>query len=258
MQRYKQSSRYPRDPENGLDFVLNNEERAETAGFEDTLRRCAKDLILHGVVEMAKILVVDDDRNLRDLLVDILLDAEHDVIEAKNGIMALVKAHQEHPDLILLDVRMPLMDGFEVLKHLREEPDTKAIPVVMLTGSPARAGELPAWRLGAKHYITKPFDPERLELTVKVALSEAETADEEATDGTRLASSDSAGVRRLAKVASRAVPSLLTDTWKPFGKSPTNSRDQPLTERKMTSRRVDRSSVPAHAAKSDSGGRNTG
>ena len=86
---------------------------------------------------MAKVLVADDERNVRLSLVYILFDAGYDVIEAEDGPMALEKACQEHPDLILLDVMMPGMDGFRVLEKIRENPATESIPVVMLTALPA-------------------------------------------------------------------------------------------------------------------------
>ena len=123
---------------------------------------------------MAKILVVDDERDTRGLLVDILFDAGYDVIDGNNGRVAFEKACEESPDLIMLDVRMPVMDGFEVLRKLRENPSTKNMAVVMLTELPSTKAELPAWRLGVRHYITKPFERERVELAVKVALREAE------------------------------------------------------------------------------------
>lgn len=127
------------------------------------------------MIDMARVLVVDDEPDLRNLVADILIDAGHDVTTAKDGGAALEKAGIKQPDIILLDVMMPVMDGFEVLKRLRASPIDSAIPVVMLTVWPVMWDELEAWRLGVRHYITKPFDPERLELTVKVALSELKT-----------------------------------------------------------------------------------
>ena len=132
---------------------------------------------------MAKILVADDDRKIRYLLVDILSDAGHEVIYVKDGGEAVEKTRQEHPDLILLDVSMPVMDGFEVAKRLKEIPDTRDIPVIMLTSLRAAEGELTAWRSGVKHYLSKPIDAGRVNLTVTVVLREAETAADEVTGG---------------------------------------------------------------------------
>ena len=87
---------------------------------------------------MVKVLVVDDDRRIRNLLVANLSDDGYDVTEAKDGKAALELALHERPDILLLDVMMPEMDGFEVLKRLRETPTTQAIPVILLTALSAR------------------------------------------------------------------------------------------------------------------------
>ena len=135
---------------------------------------------------MTKILVADDERRIRESFVDILVNAGYDVIEAENGATALELALREHPDLILLDLMMPEMDGFEVMKHLRENPTTEAIAVVILTALPPVEAEQETLRLGAAHFLTKPCDIDTLELTVKVALSEGKTAVEEEVDASRV------------------------------------------------------------------------
>ena len=122
---------------------------------------------------MAKVLVADDARNVRLSLVYILFDAGYDVIEAGNGAETVQKATQEQPDLILLDVMMPVMDGFEVLNRLRENSATESIPVVLLTALPPAEGEQDGLNLGVAHYITKPWKPGMVELTVKVALRDS-------------------------------------------------------------------------------------
>ncbi|MCH8206290.1 MAG: response regulator [Chloroflexi bacterium] len=122
---------------------------------------------------MTTVLVADDDRDLRNLLSDILLDAGYEVTEAKDGREAFEKACSERPDVILLDVQMPFMDGFEVLRRLRENPDTRETPVVMLTVVPTGQGALPALELGVTHYLIKPIAFDLVEVAVKVALREA-------------------------------------------------------------------------------------
>ena len=124
---------------------------------------------------MAKILVAEDERDIRELVVDTLFDRGYDVLEAEDGKNAFALACKELPDLILLDVIMPGLDGFAVLTRLRENPLTEAIPVIMLTAMVASEGEQNAMGLGVKHYISKPFDPETLLVTVRVALREAGT-----------------------------------------------------------------------------------
>ena len=125
---------------------------------------------------MSKVLVVDDERGIRDLLQDILVDAGYDVIEADNGNAALNRARHEHPDVIVLDVIMPIMDGFEVLGRLRRIPSTRAIPVILLTALPAAQGESPGMEFGVSHYLTKPCTRSTLEAAVRVAMRESEWA----------------------------------------------------------------------------------
>ncbi len=122
---------------------------------------------------MTKILVAEDERDIRELVIDTLFDKGYDVLESKDGRETVQTANKEIPDLILLDVMMPGMDGFEVLKKLQENPITGDIPVVMLTSMGASEGEQHAMRLGVKHYVSKPFDAETLQATVRVALREA-------------------------------------------------------------------------------------
>lgn len=119
---------------------------------------------------MSKVLVVDDERSVRRVLVQILLDAGYEVIEAKDGSEALEFAFQEQPDVILLDIMMPVIDGFEVLKQIREDPGTGDIPVVLLSALPVLDGEQNGMSLGADHYMTKPWRRELLERTVRVAI----------------------------------------------------------------------------------------
>jgi len=105
-----------------------------------------------------KILVVDDEANIRNLLsYNLKLDG-HQVILAENGVEALKKI-KEKPDLVLLDVMMPEMDGLETCSKLKGNPDTRHIPVFMLTAKSQMADIEEAFRLGADDYLTKPFDP---------------------------------------------------------------------------------------------------
>jgi len=134
---------------------------------------------------MSKVLVAEDDRHVRELLVDTLFDAGYDVIEAKNGDVAVEKALQERPDIILLDIWMPSLDGFGVLGKLREDPVAQSVPVILLTALPAIQGEQEGMKLGAQHYITKPWAPGLVEATVKVALRESQAKISEDDDSVR-------------------------------------------------------------------------
>jgi archaeal flagellar protein FlaH len=122
---------------------------------------------------MATVLVVDDEWDIRELLVDTLLDAGLEVIEAADGEAALERVAQSHPDVVLLDVWMPGMDGLEVLEKLRANPKTESIPVVLLTAMPASEGEKAGLDLGVTHYLNKPWEPGVVEAAIRVVLREA-------------------------------------------------------------------------------------
>lgn len=125
---------------------------------------------------MAKVLLADDEPDIRKLLKDTLSFAGHDVKEAADGAEALIGACQEHPDIIILDVSMPMMDGFQVLETLRNNPDTEAIPVILLTNLPPARGEKAGTRLGVTHYLTKPWEPGAVETAIRVAMRETKNA----------------------------------------------------------------------------------
>jgi two-component system alkaline phosphatase synthesis response regulator PhoP len=108
------------------------------------------------MIEKKKVLVVDDELNIR-LLVRIILGNSYDVLEASNGDEALIKAREEKPDLILLDIMMPGKDGFTTCNELKSSKSTRSIPVVMLTALQHKLDEKLALSLNADGYIRKPF-----------------------------------------------------------------------------------------------------
>jgi len=106
-----------------------------------------------------RILIVDDDPATR-LLCSINLELEGlDVIEAENGEHALLRARSEHPDLVVTDVAMPGLDGFQLAESLRRDFRTRRIPLIFLSGEATIANEARALALGALAYLSKPFDP---------------------------------------------------------------------------------------------------
>lgn len=118
------------------------------------------------------ILVVDDVRIIRRL-VRVNLELEgYSVIEAENGKDALDKVKEIKPNLILLDVIMPYLDGFQVLQRLRANAETRDVPVVMLTSCSEEIDQIKGWELGISDYVIKPFNPNALVNVVKKALSE--------------------------------------------------------------------------------------
>jgi DNA-binding response OmpR family regulator len=123
-------------------------------------------------VNKKRILVVDDEAHIIELVRVCLEDTDYDVIEAYDGLEALNLARSEKPDLILLDVMMPKMDGYEVCRTLKAEDDTRIIPIVMLTAKGQEVDKVKGFQSGADSYMTKPFSPLRLltELEEKLAM----------------------------------------------------------------------------------------
>ena len=109
-----------------------------------------------------RILTVDDEEAIRALVRENLEIAGYEVIEAAEGREALQKVADERPDLIILDVKMPVADGWEVLRTLRADPETENLPVLMLTVLADDANVATGWGIGADFYLTKPFKPQEL------------------------------------------------------------------------------------------------
>ena len=105
----------------------------------------------NGRAATTRVLVVDDERGIRELLGDILERAGFEVIQAASGTAGLRQVWRESPDVVVLDVIMPNMDGFEVLRQLRGSPSTQDLPVVLLTALPPEKGECPGMKLGVSH-----------------------------------------------------------------------------------------------------------
>lgn len=114
----------------------------------------------------ARILIVDDEKMNLKVLADLLKD-EYSLVLAKSGEQALKLALENPPDLILLDVIMPDMGGYEVIKHLKEHEDTGQVPVIFVTSLNATEEEEHGLRLGAVDYITKPFSPPIVKMRVR-------------------------------------------------------------------------------------------
>jgi CheY-like chemotaxis protein len=131
------------------------------------------------VAEKKTILVVEDEISVLDVLEAILTQAGYGVIRAMDGKSAVRKAREnpKTPDLILADIRMPLMNGFEMRQELRSDPMTRRIPFIFVTGSPDRSDKPVAFGLGAARYITKPFTQEQILTAVGSALADREARD---------------------------------------------------------------------------------
>lgn len=120
---------------------------------------------------MARILIAEDERDIRDLITFTLKYAGHEVIPTANGEEAYQTALQEVPDLILLDVRMPRMTGYEACREIKANAATQAIPVVFLSAKGQESEVRTGIEAGAEEYILKPFSPDQLIANVREILS---------------------------------------------------------------------------------------
>lgn len=124
---------------------------------------------------MTKILAVDDQPDNLDLLLEILEENNFEVILAKNGKEALVQAEAERPDVILLDIHMPEMDGYQTCDELKKRDITKDIPVIFLTANTSEESLVKGLDLGAYDYVTKPFNEKELLARINVMVRIRET-----------------------------------------------------------------------------------
>lgn len=111
---------------------------------------------------MAKILIAEDERDIRDLITFTLRYVGHEVIQATNGEEAYDLAQQAQPDLILMDVRMPKMTGYDACRAMKADENTRHIPVVFLSAKGQESEVQTGLEVGAIDYILKPFAPDQL------------------------------------------------------------------------------------------------
>lgn len=126
--------------------------------------------------QQKKILVIEDDEDIRTVVVTRLSRAGYETIVAADGMDGLRRFYGDRPDLVVLDIGMPVMDGWQVLERLREVSD---VPVLMLTAAIQERDKLRGLRSGADDYITKPFSGEELLARVEVALRRVGSSEEE-------------------------------------------------------------------------------
>lgn len=121
-----------------------------------------------------RILVVDDEAKLLKAVAVTLRGEDYDVMTANNGAEAIISLSKTVPDLIVSDIRMPGMDGFQLAKTLRQNARTEMIPIVFLTAKDERKDRLQSLRSGVDAYLTKPFDPEELLVVIANILNRVE------------------------------------------------------------------------------------
>jgi two-component system, cell cycle response regulator DivK len=111
---------------------------------------------------MKHILVVEDQEDNRQILRDLLTNAGYEMTEAVNGEEALAEVAKQRPDLILMDIQLPVMDGYEATRRIRTNPDLKSVPIIAVTSYALAGDETKALDAGCDAYVTKPFSPRQL------------------------------------------------------------------------------------------------
>ena len=109
-----------------------------------------------------RILVVEDQEDNRRILRDLLTHAGYEIIEAENGEEALAVAARERPDLILMDIQLPGLDGYEATRRLKADPALRSIPIIVVTSYALSGDEAKARAAGCDAYVTKPYSPRQL------------------------------------------------------------------------------------------------
>ena len=109
-----------------------------------------------------RVLVVEDEPDVAELIRYNLVKEGWEVLTASSGAEALKRVREAHPDVVLLDIMVPHLNGWEVCRRLKEDPETRAIPVIMVTGRVEEGDKVLGFELGADDYVTKPFSPREL------------------------------------------------------------------------------------------------
>ena len=157
-----------------------------------------------------KILIVDDEADALEVLGFKLREAGFTPIFAKDGTRALAAARNERPDLMVLDLMLPEVDGLEVCKILRRDPATANLPILMLTARAAEMDRVLGLELGADDYVTKPFSPRELVLRIRKLLARTQSADEVGAH-LRMGEIDIDVPRHVVQVSGKAIVLTLTE-----------------------------------------------
>jgi two-component system cell cycle response regulator DivK len=116
---------------------------------------------------MKRILVVEDQKDSRQILRDLLTNAGFDMVEAENGEEAIASAQARRPDLILMDIQLPILDGYEATRRIKADPNLKSIPLIVVTSYALSGDEEKARIAGCDDYVAKPFSPRLLLAKIK-------------------------------------------------------------------------------------------
>ncbi|MEP6689497.1 MAG: response regulator, partial [Gemmatimonadales bacterium] len=148
-------------PVPSLDFTMDMELVDEPDRPEDIVAGCSRG---------AKVLLVEDEEPLRLVMKDLLEREGYIVAEARDGVQALDEVDRHAPDIIVLDLNLPGLDGYSVLQQLRSRPATRGIPVMVLTAKGDEDNEVRVFELGADDFITKPFRARALSARLEAVL----------------------------------------------------------------------------------------
>src|ERR1700688_3300658 len=109
-----------------------------------------------------RILVVEDQEDSRQIMRDLLNTTDYEVIDAENGEQAVAAVAKQRPDLILMDIQLPIMDGYEATRQIRSNPENKGIPIIAVTSYALTGDESKALAAGCDAYVAKPYSPRQL------------------------------------------------------------------------------------------------
>jgi two-component system cell cycle response regulator DivK len=118
-----------------------------------------------------RILVVEDQEDNRQILRDLFATAGYELIEVGDGLAAVAAAKEQRPDLILMDIELPLLDGYEATRRIKANPELKGIPIIAVTSYALSGDEAKARAAGCDAYVSKPFSPRDLLAKVKAYLA---------------------------------------------------------------------------------------